>query len=206
MVSLAGSAPARSRIARLFACSTVKRPEIWPEPPVIGDENARRRDHLVVEHDGERLADVLRGHVAEFLAAADIEAEIDDRLAAALVETGLRVGQILALHHHLFLDRDGAAFRLRQGFDIGGIGAGLGDETEFEFRRRAEDFLQLFRILQTRHLHENAVVALALDVRLGRAERVDAPAQDFDRLVDGAAHLVVHAEFRDRRLDDARRR
>ena len=35
-VSFAGSAPARSRIARLFAVSTVKLPEIWPEPPRIG--------------------------------------------------------------------------------------------------------------------------------------------------------------------------
>ena len=35
-VSGAGSAPARSRIARSLACWTVKLPEIWPEPPVIG--------------------------------------------------------------------------------------------------------------------------------------------------------------------------
>src|ERR1700693_4900652 len=36
MVSGAGSAPERSRIARLFALSTVKPPDIWPEPPRIG--------------------------------------------------------------------------------------------------------------------------------------------------------------------------
>ena len=35
-VSGAGSAPARSRIARSLAACTVKLPEIWPEPPVIG--------------------------------------------------------------------------------------------------------------------------------------------------------------------------
>ena len=35
-VSGAGSAPARSRIARSLAGCTVKLPEIWPEPPVIG--------------------------------------------------------------------------------------------------------------------------------------------------------------------------
>ena len=36
MVSGAGSAPARSRMARSLACWTVKLPEIWPEPPRIG--------------------------------------------------------------------------------------------------------------------------------------------------------------------------
>ncbi len=35
-VSGAGSAPARSSIARSLAPCTVKLPEIWPEPPVIG--------------------------------------------------------------------------------------------------------------------------------------------------------------------------
>ena len=36
MVSFAGKAPARSSTARSLACWTVKRPEIWPDPPVIG--------------------------------------------------------------------------------------------------------------------------------------------------------------------------
>ena len=36
-VSLAGSAPARSRIARLEASSRLKLPVIWPVPPVIGE-------------------------------------------------------------------------------------------------------------------------------------------------------------------------
>ena len=36
IVSEAGSAPERSRIARLFASSTVKSPEICPVPPRIG--------------------------------------------------------------------------------------------------------------------------------------------------------------------------
>ena len=36
MVSFAGSAPARSSTARSLALSTVKLPEIWPEPPRIG--------------------------------------------------------------------------------------------------------------------------------------------------------------------------
>jgi hypothetical protein len=35
-VSLAGSAPERSTIARSLASWVEKRPEIWPEPPRIG--------------------------------------------------------------------------------------------------------------------------------------------------------------------------
>ena len=158
-----------------------------------GSENARRRDHLAVEHDGERLADVGAGHLAEALAAAQVEAEVDDRLARALVEAGLRVGQVLALHHDALLDRIRAGdlprrVELVEHVDVGRIVAGVGDEAEFELRGRAENFLEAIRVLQARHLHEDAVGALALDVRLGRAERVDAPADDFDRLVDGAAH------------------
>ena len=36
IVSLVGSAPERSWTARLFAVSTEKLPEIWPEPPRMG--------------------------------------------------------------------------------------------------------------------------------------------------------------------------
>ena len=66
-----------------------------------------------------------------------------------------------------------------------------GEHAEFELRGPAEDILQTLRVLQARHLDEDAVGALALDVGLGRAERVDAPAQDLDRLVDGPADLLV---------------
>ena len=56
----------------------------------------RRRDHLVVEHDGERPADILLRRLAEALRALAVEAEGNDRLVGALVEGGLRVDQILA--------------------------------------------------------------------------------------------------------------
>ena len=84
-------------------------------------EDARRRNHLVVEHDGEGLADILAGHLAELLAAANVEAEIHHRLAGARIKAGLRIGEIFALHHD-------AAFRpaavpgwsvCRQHVDIG---------------------------------------------------------------------------------------
>ena len=56
---------------------------------------------------------------------------------------------------------------------------------------------------KTRHLDENTVVALALDIRLRGAERIDAAAQHFDRLLDGAADLAFDARLGHRELDEA---
>src|ERR1700742_3657858 len=92
MVSGAGRAPARSRMARSLALCTVKLPEICPEPPRIGSRVPRRRETHVVEHDGERLADVLLRHLRELARAIGVEAERDDGLVGALVEARLRVG------------------------------------------------------------------------------------------------------------------
>ena len=55
--------------------------------------------HLVVEHDGERPADVVLGEVAELAGAGLVEAEGDDRLVGALVEARLGVDQLVAAHH-----------------------------------------------------------------------------------------------------------
>ena len=57
------------------------------------------------------------------------------------------------------------------------------------------------RVLQARHLDQDAVEALALDVRLGGAERVDAAAQHFHRLLDGAADALVRAGLGDIELN-----
>ncbi len=81
--------------------------------------------------------------------------------------------------------------------------ARIGDEAEFELRRGAEDFLQLFGVLQARHFDKDAIVALALDVGLGGAQRIDAAAQNLDRLVDGAPNAVVDRRVGDENLDRA---
>ena len=181
----------------------MKRPEIWPDPPVIGDRIRRRRDHLVVEHDREQPPDVLRGRLAEALGAADVELEVDDRLAGAVVEARLGVGEVAALDDDAALDRLRLARRLLRRQQVDVRRAGLRHHAELELRGLAEDLLQPLRILEARNLHQDAVGALALDVRLGRAERVDAPAQDLDRLIDGAAHPVVEPLLGQRELEQA---
>ena len=122
-LSLAGKAPERRTMARSVASWVVKRPEIWPEPPRIGSLIRGRRDDLVVEHDGKGPADIVAGELAELECALLVEAEADDRLAVAAVESRLGIVQVLAI--------DGGAARgldpvdlvglllVRQGFAIG---------------------------------------------------------------------------------------
>ncbi len=81
----------------------------------------RRRDRLVVEDDGEALADVLRRGVAEAAGADAVEAEIDHRLAGLLVEALLRGDQHLAGHHATRRSerRSGAGLLVEHGDQIG---------------------------------------------------------------------------------------
>src|SRR5438445_233053 len=65
----------------------------------------RRGDHLLVEDDGEALADVLAGNVAETPRTDAVEAESHHRLAGLRVEAGLGVGQHLAGDHRALLDQ-----------------------------------------------------------------------------------------------------
>ena len=182
---------------------TVKRPEIWPAPPVIGCWMRGAEITLLVEHDGERPADGFGRHLPEALRAADVEAEVDDGLAGALVEGGLGVDEILALH-------DDAALHLTAGRPSsleGSISTSPGGAPGSRERRNSSWAVVPRMSFRRRgscrpgHLHQNAVRALALDVRLRRAQRVDAAAQHLDGLVDGLAHALVDAGFGDRRAD-----
>ena len=67
---------------------------------------------------------------------------------------------------------------------------GLVDQTEGELGGLAEQFLQPRRILQARHLHQDAVDALALNRWLDGAELVDAALDDLDRLLHRLADAL----------------
>ena len=106
----------------------------------------------------------------------------DDRLAGALVEARLRVGQVLARDHDPLLDEIGLAvlgLRCRRRSPIpaaAGPAAPAPAGIDVSTRRNVSlavlpsMSLQPLRILQARHLHQDAVDALALDRRLDRAE------------------------------------
>ena len=61
------------------------------------------------------------------------------------------------------------------------------DRAEFQGRGGADQALGRGGVLHARQLHDHAVVALALDDRLGHAELVDAVAQGGDVLLDRVA-------------------
>ena len=75
-LSGAGSAPARSSSARSLAISTVKLPVMMPWPPMIGSRITGRGDDCVVEHDGEALADIGLGGIAEAPRADAVELKL----------------------------------------------------------------------------------------------------------------------------------
>ena len=155
----------------------------------------RRGDHLVVEHDRERAPDVLLRHLREPARAVDVELEGDDRLAGALVEARLRVGQVFARHQDALFDHVvlsavfGGAFQKlglrRHASLLRLLGADRHvDQPERQLRGLADELDQALRIGKARHLHQNAVDTLPLDQRLDGAQFVDAAFDDLDRLLD----------------------
>ena len=67
----------------------------------------------------------------------------------------------------------------------------------------ADDVDELLGIAESRHLHENAIGALALDRRLDQAERIDAPVDDLDRLVDHLPGALENGRLGNSELDQA---
>ncbi len=166
-----------------------------PRPAEDGFADDRRRNHLVIKYDGERLADILLRRLREFPRTARVEAEADDWFAIALVETRLSVDEIGAGDKHPLLDEKFLVALAVKNFGILRRVARdcllrrhrLIDHAKIELRGLAENLLQPRRVLQTRHLDENATGALALDRRLDQAELVDAALDDLDGLVDRLA-------------------
>ena len=166
----------------------------------------RRADHLVVEHDRERLADILARRVAETARAGRVELEADDRLV--VLEGGLRVDQHVAADHdalaHDICGRPAAAAFVLRRQDLVArrqaaaprllhADAGI-DQLEGQLGGAPEQRLDVLRIVHARELHQDAILALALDRRLLGAGLVDAAADDFDRLRHGL--LAARVESR----------
>ena len=169
MVSGAGSAPARSRMARSLALCTVKLPEICPEPPRIGSRITGAEITSLSSTMAKGLPTFSCVTCGEFARARGVEAEGDDRLAGALIEARLRVGQVAARHQDALLDHVGRPWlrcRCRREFRLPAAAGPAAparpvivdvDHAEIELGGLAEQFLQPRRILQARHLHQDAV-------------------------------------------------
>jgi hypothetical protein len=75
----------------------------------------------------------------------------------AAVEPWLRVRQVLAREYDPPLDRDPLPAGILRGHQLGIGRSGIPEEPELELRRPAEDLLEPRRVLQARHLDEDAV-------------------------------------------------
>ena len=174
-VSLAGSAPARSRTARSFAaCDGEAAGDL---ARAAGD---RRLDRAAPRSPRCRArwraaADILASSPApKRWAPRMLKRKLTIGSLVRLVEGRLRVDQVVALDDDAALDRDragrlassrSAACRHRPALGLSAT------KRNSSFAVCAEELLEALRILQARHLDQDAVGALALDVRLGRAER-----------------------------------
>ena len=217
-VSLAGSAPERSRTARLLAS---RREAAGDLAGAAEDRLAdhRRRDHLLVEHDGEGLADVLLRHLTEKPRAFLVEAEVDDRLVVAAIVARLGVGKILAGQQFAFVDQIlDVLVALTLAF-VGGEQLVAGRDTgvrrllsrhgrmqqvEGQLGGLAEQLLDLGRVLDARSLHEDAVGALALDRVFLDAAGIETVSDDLDGRRDGLSSAFVETRLGRRDRDPAR--
>ena len=142
-----------------------------------------------------------------------VEAERNGPLIALLIKRRLGIGEILTRNDDPVLDQ------VRHGRIVGGIHHrrasrratvdrflhrhGLIHHLEGQLGGLAENVLETLRILQARHLNQNAVRALALDDRLGGAEFVDAAADHFNRLLNGGAGAIGDAGIGQRQTEQA---
>src|SRR3546814_16254592 len=74
--------------------------------------------------------------------------------------------------------------------DLRRVGIGV-DHPKFQLRGLADQILQFLRIVEPRHLDDDAVVAFADDRRFARAERIDAAVDDVARRVPRAAARLL---------------
>ena len=181
-MSLAGSAPARSKTARLSACSTVKLPVIWPEPPVIGPRMRGAEMTLpssTMANGRPTLSEVtwpkrwpprrLKRKLTSGSPVRESKPGCASTRSSPDTITRFSTGNVPPCCCGSVSTSLG---RL----------AGVGDEAELELGGGAEQLLQLGRVLQARHLDDDAVDALLLDVGLLGAGAVEAAVQHFDRL------------------------
>ena len=210
----AGRAPALRTMTRSSASCGVNRPRMMPpevrEMLVFDD---RGRLDLLVEDDGDLLADVRPGDLLEAGAAVGVEGEGDGGVVPLVLGPADRP-QVLARDHGDLVDEIEAALaalgialddlgvvgdlpvrRLEEGGLVGG-GAGL-DELPLQDGGDLDELLDPLGVVDAGQLDDDLVRALPLDERLGDAESVDPVV---DRLL-GLADRLVAEELDDERLE-----
>ncbi len=94
----AGSAPARSREGKVSGAPCV---EIAADLTAAARDrlsNDRGTDHLIVQNDRERLADIRARDIGEAARADAVKCEVDDPLAGLGILPRAGIGQVRAIH------------------------------------------------------------------------------------------------------------
>ncbi len=165
----------------------------------------RSRQHLVIEHDGERSPDVLLSEAAERARARLVEAKGNDRLVGPLVEAGLRIHELIAANHGGLAQQVNEPILLSRGIDpvtrrrartlrLETTDARV-DLMEAQSRRLADESLELRRVLQSRELNQDAVGTLPDHRRFGSSERVNASANRLDGSANGVGDPLLQTGF-----------
>ena len=155
-------------------------------------------NHLVIQHNRKGAADVFSGVVAKFTSARRVKPE-GHRRAVVLIKAWLRIHQLFAgdnggcfhgVEHALFV-KGWQDFVAHTGWCVRIRGAAH-NRIERQLCGGADDFFQLRRRANARHLNEDTIRALTLDGGLTCAHFVDTAADDFQRLLHCA---FVRREF-----------
>ena len=159
-------------------------------------QDARRGNHLAVEHDRERRPDIVGGDVAERWPPRRLKRKFTTGSPVRESKPGCASTRSSPATITRFSTGMSPACCLRQHLNIAGRCASIGDEAELQLGGRAEEVLQLGRVLQARHLDQHAVDALLLDVGLLGAGAVEAAVEHLDRLRHCTADLVGDRRLR----------
>src|SRR3990170_1855077 len=171
-VSGAGSAPARSSSARSRALSTVKLPLMMPLPPRMASRITGAEMILSSSTMAKRRPTFFE------VASPNLRAPSESNLKEI---TGRPPWSKLCCASTRFSPATSALFSMHSADSARPL-----HHMERELCFRADQPLQLFDVRDARHLHDDAVLALAHDGRLARAGFIDAAANHLDRLFDRA--------------------
>ncbi len=151
----------------------------------------RRANDLVIQHDGERIANICGGVITELTRARWVEPE-RHRRPPVLIEIRLRIDQFLAGHNRPLFEDVIDAFIVKRWQDFvartggfGGIRRAAHHRLEGQLRGGADNVLQLRGTSHARHLDQDTVRTLPLDRGFAGADLVDPAADDFQRLAHG---------------------
>jgi len=136
----------RAAGCQIIRLSTVKLPEIWPEPPVIGPR-MRGAEITLRRARWQRACRRSGWSPGRILTAANVELEIHHRFAGARIKARLGIVRSSPCTITCFSTGSAPVVALRQHVDIGGLAPGSATRRN-STGRGAENILQPLRILQ----------------------------------------------------------